>query len=81
VRWLDRERGVSTLEARLEDTGFDPTRFEEDQTEFYNGGALCQIFLVGYKRQNGNGYSSKEPGYEAKPIRFNPGYSAPVRIV
>jgi SAM-dependent methyltransferase len=53
VLWLDRERGVSTLEARLEDEGFDPARFEEDQTEMRNGGALCQIYFVGYKRQNG----------------------------
>jgi SAM-dependent methyltransferase len=50
VFWLDRERGVSTLEAHLENAGFDPARFEEDQTEMRNGGALCQIYFVGYKR-------------------------------
>jgi ubiquinone/menaquinone biosynthesis C-methylase UbiE len=51
VVWMDRERGVSTLEARLENEGFDPTRFMEDQTEMRNGGALCQIYFVGYKRK------------------------------
>ena len=51
VAWLDKEKAVTLLEAGLEDEGFDPSRFEEDQTEISNGGALCQIYLVGYKRK------------------------------
>lgn len=49
--WLKRERGVQILEAHLEKDGFDPLRFQEDQTEMRNGGALCQIYFAGYKRK------------------------------
>ena len=51
VVWLDRERGVSTLETWLENDGFDPAHFEEDQTEVCYGNALCQINFIGYKRR------------------------------
>lgn len=51
VKWLDLELAVSVLELHLEDDGFDPKRFEIDQTEIRNGGALCQIYFVGYKRR------------------------------
>jgi SAM-dependent methyltransferase len=49
--WLDRECAVTIMETGLEDDGFDPARFAEDQTEMRNGGALCQIYFVGYKRK------------------------------
>jgi SAM-dependent methyltransferase len=51
VVWLDRELGITTVEVNLEDDGFDPARPDEDQTELRNGGALCQIYFVGYKRR------------------------------
>jgi len=49
--WLEKECGVITMKMGLEDDGFDPARFEEDQTEERNGGALCQIYFVGYKKK------------------------------
>jgi predicted SAM-dependent methyltransferase len=49
--WMNREKGVHLIEAHLEQDGFDPARFQEDQTEARNGGALCQIYFVGYKRK------------------------------
>ena len=51
VVWMDQHLGLSTLERRLEDDGFDANRFEEDQTQMCNGGALCQIYFVGFKRK------------------------------
>jgi predicted SAM-dependent methyltransferase len=53
VKWMDRGLGLSILEMSLEDAGFDYARFDVDQTEARNGGALSQIYFVGYKRQNG----------------------------
>jgi len=67
VKWMDRQLGVSMLETHLEDAGFDYARFDVDQTELRNGGALSQIYFVGYKRQNGysrfhdQGESRREP--------------------
>jgi SAM-dependent methyltransferase len=51
VMWLDLELGVSTLELRLEDFGFDRTRFALDQTMAEHGWAQEQICLIGYKRK------------------------------
>ena len=51
VMWLDLELGVSTLELRLEDAGFDRTRFALDQTMAEHGWAQEQICLIGYKRK------------------------------
>ena len=51
VMWLDLELGVSTLELRLEDAGFDRTRFALDQTMAEHGWAQEQICLIGYNRK------------------------------
>jgi SAM-dependent methyltransferase len=51
VDFLDTGLGVSTLELRLEDYGFDRARFEEDQTLKEKGWAQEQICLIGYKRK------------------------------
>ena len=49
--WLDRECAITAMEIGLEDDGYDPSRPEIDQTEERHGGALCQIYFVGYKRR------------------------------
>jgi SAM-dependent methyltransferase len=51
LTWMDRELAVTPLVFALEADNFDPSRFEEDQTEERHGGALCQIYFVGYKRR------------------------------
>ena len=51
MKWLDLELKVRPLELHRENDGFDPKRFDLDQTESRHGGALCQIYFVGVKRR------------------------------
>lgn len=72
VKWLDRQLGLSVLEMALEDAGFDYARFDVDQTEARNGGALSQIYFVGYKRQNGYSRFHDQGESRSEPSQPNP---------
>jgi SAM-dependent methyltransferase len=53
-RWFEDKLGISIIEVRLENDGFDLARFGEDQTEEDGGWAQSQICLIGCKKRQEN---------------------------